>query len=142
MAEKALVESENTLQSLFAAAPVGICLLKNRTFQWVNNKMAEILGYTEEELIGQNTRKLYDTEEEYERVDKILYPKTSSDNYTSFESTLKRKDGTIINGCTSLSPLDPLDYSKGFITTLMDITEQEEDRKSVKRKRREIQADC
>ena len=132
MAEKALLESQNTLQSLFAAAPVGICLLKNRTFQWVNNKMADILGYTEEELIGQNTRMLYDTEEEYERVDKILYPKTSADIYTSTESTLKRKDGTIIKGFTSLSPLDLLDHSKGFITTLMDITEQKRVEKALK----------
>ncbi len=132
MAEKALIESENTLQSLFAAAPVGICLLKNRAFQWVNTKMADILGYTEEELIGQNTRMLYETEEEYERVGKLLYPKTSADIYTSTESTLKRKDGTIIKGFTSLSPLDPLDHSKGFITTLMDITERKRTENALK----------
>ena len=66
--EEKLIESENTLQSLFAAAPIGICLLKDRAFQWINTKMADILGYTKEELVGQNTRMLYDTEEEYERL--------------------------------------------------------------------------
>ena len=124
IAEKKLKESENTLQSLFAAAPIGICLLKNRNFQWINTKMADILGYTKEELVGQNTRLLYDTKEEYERLGKLLYPKTSADIYTSAESRLKRKDGTIIDCFTSLSPLDPLDHSKGFITTLMDVTER------------------
>ena len=129
--EQALKESENTLQSLFAAAPVGICLLKGRVFQWVNTKMADILGYAEEELIGQNTRMLYDTEEEYERLGKILYPKTSADIYTSAGSRLKRKDGTIIDCFTSLSPLDPLDHSKGFITTLMDISDKKKAEKEL-----------
>ena len=57
--------------------------------------MSEILGYPEEDIIGQNTRILYATEEEYERVGKLLYPETLIDN-VNVESRLRRKDGTIL----------------------------------------------
>ncbi|MCC7573127.1 MAG: PAS domain S-box protein [Candidatus Methanofastidiosum sp.] len=122
--EEELLKSERTLRALFDTAPIGICLLKDRTFQWLNNKMTDILGYTHEELIGQNTRMIYDTDEEYERVGKLLYPSTYEFKFADVESTLKRKDDTLINCSTSISPLDPTDYSKGFITTLMDITDK------------------
>lgn len=122
--EEELVKNERTLRVLFDSAPIGICLLKDRRFQWINRKMAEILGYSPEELVGQNTRVLYDNEEEYDRVGKILYPSGNNANSMGVESILKRKDGTLINCSTSISALDPSDYSKGFITTLMDITDK------------------
>jgi len=129
LAEEELIESETTLRAIFETAPIGICLLKDRRFQWINHRMSEILGYTEKELIGQKTRILYDTEDEYERVGKLLYHSEKNTNFVEVESILKKKDGTLINCYTSVSPLDPSDYSKGFITTLMDIT----DRKNMER---------
>lgn len=122
--EERIRKSEEKFRVLFDSAPIGICLLKDRRFQWINRKMAEILGYSPEELVGQNTRVLYDNEEEYDRVGKILYPSGNNANSMGVESILKRKDGTLINCSTSISALDPSDYSKGFITTLMDITDK------------------
>lgn len=122
--EQALKESENTLKSLFNSAPVGICLLKDRVFQWLNPKLAEIFGYEEKELIGKGTKILYSSEEEYERVGKVLYPKEFNNPFSQIEAKLKRKDGEILDGLVSLSPLDPDDFSKGFITTIVDITEK------------------
>jgi len=124
MVEQSLKESENTLNSLFNSAPIGICLLKNRVFQWLNPKLAEIVGYEQQELIGKETKILYDSEEEYERVGKILYSVDFNNPLSQIESKLKRKDGILIDCVTSISPLDPSDHSKGFITTLMDITEK------------------
>ena len=72
-AEAALRQSETTLRSVLKAAPVGICIMKDRVFQSANDFWYEIIGYTEAELLGQTTRRLYESEEEYERVGRELY---------------------------------------------------------------------
>ena len=60
-----------------------------------------------------------------------MYPETLIDNVNA-ESRLRRKDGTIIDCYLGLSLLDPLDHSKGFITTLMDITDKKKAEEELK----------
>lgn len=49
--EKALRESENKFRVLTEKAVVGVYLIQNRVFQYINPKMADILGYSTDELI-------------------------------------------------------------------------------------------
>ena len=53
------IEKEALLQSIFRSAPVGIGLVVNRTFQWTNDRLSEMCGYTADELKGQAARILY-----------------------------------------------------------------------------------
>jgi len=57
-AEEALRESEEHLQSVFRAAPTGIGVVVDRVLKQANKGMCKIMGYSEEELIGQNARML------------------------------------------------------------------------------------
>ena len=56
---KSLAENEARMKSIFVSAPIGIGTMKDRVFQFVNERMTEIVGYTIEELIGIRNQKFY-----------------------------------------------------------------------------------
>ena len=62
------------MKKILATLPIGICYIHNRTIVWGNEFLIKLLGYTFDETIGKNTRMFYESNEEYERVGKELYP--------------------------------------------------------------------
>jgi PAS domain S-box-containing protein len=63
--QEALHDNYYYLKSIFRAAPGGIGLIKDRVFKEVNHNICQITGYRREELIDQNYRILYPSDEEY-----------------------------------------------------------------------------
>ncbi len=80
-----------------------------------------ILGYSKEELVGQNSRKIYPDQEEYERVGNLKYGQQDAGGV---EIKFRRKDGTVFYGLLNSSPLTPGDYSGEVMFTLLDISER------------------
>jgi len=73
-AEEALRRSEATLKSVISASPVGIALVTiDRTIIWISDGMSAMTGYTPEETKIRSLRELYPTDEEFARVDAIVY---------------------------------------------------------------------
>jgi len=73
-AEEALRRSEATLKSVISASPVGIALVTiDRTISWISDGMSAMTGYTPEETKIRSLRELYPTDEEFARVDAIVY---------------------------------------------------------------------
>ncbi len=73
-AEDALRDSERMLESILAAVPHGIGLHRDRKIQWVNEAWTRMFGYTDnKEYVGQKTRMLYESQEEYEVLQRALY---------------------------------------------------------------------
>ncbi|MBD3235058.1 MAG: PAS domain S-box protein, partial [candidate division Zixibacteria bacterium] len=122
--ELALKRSEATLQGILQAAPVGIGLLYNRTFDWVNEGFTELTGYTAEELKGKNARILYQNDAEYERVGSVKYGQISDQGTGALETQFVRKDGNIVDVFISTAAIDSDDPSAGYVSTAFDITEQ------------------
>jgi PAS domain S-box-containing protein len=124
-AEKALRESEAMLSSLFQAAPVGIAILDaERHFRAVNERVCQMLGYSREELVLQDTRKAYPSEEEYDRVGRELYADLRLRGAATNEVRLQRKDGTELCVLMSAAMLEPEDASSGLVVTVLDVTER------------------
>ena len=67
-AEEKLEESETSLRAILSASPIGICRLKNRVFEWVNDAMCRMMGYSFEEFTGKTSRFLFENDAEYERA--------------------------------------------------------------------------
>lgn len=124
VSKKYLEDSEKTLKVIFSAAPVGINLFKNRTWIWTNKGMQDITGYTIDEMIGKSPRFLYETEEEYERVGKVLYNSPRQMDIAEVETRLNKKNGDIREVYIRNRPLDEDDFSKGYITIVIDTTER------------------
>ncbi|MFH1117409.1 MAG: PAS domain S-box protein [Pseudomonadota bacterium] len=114
---------EQTLGNILAACPVGLCAIEERNFVWVNRALIKMFGYdSEEQLVGKNSRMLYESDEEYERVGAVLY--TGRRRRTVFETDARliRRDGREFEGHVRISSPDPSDLMKGTIAAVTDRT--------------------
>jgi PAS domain S-box-containing protein len=122
--EEAMQESESQISSIFRSAPVGIGSVVNRVLSKVNERLCEITGYNERELIGQCSRMLYPSDEDFEYVGREKYGQIADHGTGTVETRWQKKDGTIIDVLLSSTPVDLQDQSKGVTFTVLDITEQ------------------
>ncbi|MBT8406087.1 MAG: PAS domain S-box protein, partial [Deltaproteobacteria bacterium] len=120
---EALRESEASMQSILKAAPIGIGLVHNRVLGWVSDYMNEMLGYSEEELIGKSARVLYESEDEFERVGREKYQEIGERGIGAIETRWKRKDGRLIDVHLRSTPVDPTDLAQGVLFTALDLSE-------------------
>jgi two-component system cell cycle sensor histidine kinase/response regulator CckA len=125
-AEEEAQKSRDQLQSIFRAAPIGIGVVIDRTATFVNQRFIEMLGYTRDELIGQNARMIYPSDEEYEWVGREKYEQIREKGIGTLETRLKCKDGKIIDILLSSCPINPQDLSQGVTFTALDITERKQ----------------
>jgi PAS domain S-box-containing protein len=123
-AEEALRESQEHLQAIFRVAPTGIGVVKNRILARVNQRVCDMSGYTEEELLGRNSRMLYPTQEDFDYVGREKYRQISEKGSGKVETRWRRKDGVVIDVLMASTPLDPGNLSLGLTFTATDITER------------------
>ena len=137
-AEDALRKNDAVLQSMLDAMPVGVALLVNREFKKVNNSLCDISGYSEEELIGQNTRMLYTNDAECLRIGQELYKSREGKRVDRLESQFRKRDGSIIDVVLSLSPFDPGNPDAGVTATIMDVTDRKRSEEALKRANKQV----
>ncbi|MFA4825008.1 MAG: PAS domain S-box protein [Methanoregula sp.] len=130
--EEMLRESESRLSSIIRVAPIGIGVASNRTIQTVNDRLCQMTGYTEEELIGKQARFLYPTQEDFDFVGREKYAQIAERGSGSVETRWLKKDGTIIDVFLSSTPVDPSDLSRGVTFTALDITERKKMEQSLR----------
>ena len=123
-AQRALRENEAMLRSIMKAAPVGIAFGRERTLQWSNECYQRMTGYGEQDVTGRTARHLYESEEEFLQVGKVLYGGIGKGGTGETRTKWKRRDGTLIDVLLSVSPLYSDDVAKGVVITALDITEQ------------------
>ncbi len=124
VAEEALYQSEATLSTVLQSAPIAIGMVTNRVFEWINDTMTQMTGYSGSELLGRSARLLYETDEEFLRVGSIKYGLIKEKGSGSIETRWKCKDGSVIDIILSSSAIVPGDLSKGVVYSALDITER------------------
>jgi PAS domain S-box-containing protein len=124
--EEAMQESESQISSIFRSAPVGIGSVVNRALIKVNNRLCEMTGYDETDLIGQSSRMLYPCDEDFEFVGREKYAQIADHGTGMVETRWQKKDGTIMDVILSSTPVDLKDHSKGVTFTALDITERKQ----------------
>lgn len=70
--ERELRIANERFMRLFEHSPLGMMITVNRMITFANKRMHLLTGYNEPELIGQSTRVLYSTDEEYNAMGKII----------------------------------------------------------------------
>ncbi|MCP4578147.1 MAG: PAS domain S-box protein [Deltaproteobacteria bacterium] len=123
-AEKALLESQSRLQSTFSAAPVGLSIVKDRVWIAVNATYCDMMGYTENEMVGKDTRILYDDEDERNRVGRKMYDHLWESGISTVETRHLRKDGEFRDIFMRAAPVSPEDPGKGVVVAIEDITQR------------------
>jgi PAS domain S-box-containing protein len=121
-ADLLLKDSEEKLQSIFSAAPVGIGLWIDDKLLEVNDTFCKMTGYNRSELIGTYGKSVFpmveDFNQAYDEASRQITEKLSA----TFETRFKTRDGNILNIILSVAPLDKSDFSKGFTFTALDIS--------------------
>ncbi len=135
--EQSLRRSEELLRTVIGAAPVGITLSVGRNLVWVNDAWNMIFGLGQEGAGEGSTsaRTMYPTQEEFERVGKLLYEGLETGRIGESDATMIRKDGTIFDAHIAMKAVDPSDFNKGSIGIIMDMTarkEAEQERESLR----------
>jgi PAS domain S-box-containing protein len=89
--EQELVVSNRRFRALFDHAPIGILITSKRTILDTNLCLGQMLGYNPCELIGKNTRILYTSDEDYNRVGNLIK------EHQEFVTTvpMKSRDGRV-----------------------------------------------
>ncbi len=123
-AEQALREGQAALDGIYRAAPTGIGMVSNRVFVQINDRICEMTGYSREELIGQSSRMLYPTQQDYDFVGSEKYDQIRRLGWGAVETRWRRKDGTILDILLSSAPLNVHNLAEGVVFTAMDITER------------------
>ena len=125
-ADRKVRESEEKLQSLFQAVPVGLTILQDRIFRSVNEKMCKITGFDASELLNHSSRHLYESDEEFARVGAALYGWTREQGTSYTETRFRHKDGSWRDVALSAAFLNFQDSSLGAAVAIQDITAQKQ----------------
>ena len=112
------------LQSIFRAAPVGIGVVVNRVLKQVNERLCEMTGYTQFELLEQRADMLYVDKASSDYVGREKYRQIKMYGTGTVETKWRQKSGNIIVVLLSSTPFDTADLAKGVTFTATDITEQ------------------
>ena len=109
--QEALRSSEELQKTILATSPVGIGLARDRNMVWVNNAWARMFGFEQDDAsyLGHSARKLYPTQEEFERAGKVLYPGLSTGQVNEIDATMCRKDGSPFDAHITMKAIDPSD---------------------------------
>ncbi|MFN3566422.1 MAG: PAS domain S-box protein, partial [Burkholderiaceae bacterium] len=114
-------------EAMFKNASVGIAFTRDRVFQHVNPRFAEMLGWPPEELVGQPGAVVWPTPEDYAEVGRRYGPLLARGDAVDFEATVRRRDGTTFLGRMRARAIDPSDPAGGgTIWIVEDVTERRE----------------
>jgi PAS domain S-box-containing protein len=140
--EQALQESEQKLRATFeqAAVGIGIAQLDGRLEQ-VNERFAEILGYSREELCSRTVLGLThpdDLAATQEHIHRLLAGEIS--NYVMEKRYLRKDGGEVFSRTTVTFLKDATGRPERFIGVIEDITEHKKVEEAVRRSEEELRA--
>ena len=119
--------------SILDAIPVAVVGLKDRRVIFANHSVEDIFGWKPEELIGQTTRVLYRSEEEFEKIGEDFYPVLKKEKTFRKEFTCRRKDGQEIICIVGASRVGESMADRTIVATYENITEQKTAEANLKR---------
>ncbi|HTZ51148.1 MAG TPA: PAS domain S-box protein, partial [Spirochaetia bacterium] len=113
---------QGRLHSIYRANPAGMGVVANRILVEVNDRLCRMTGYTAEELLGNDARLLYVSDEEYERVGRRGFAQAEDEGTTTTETLWRRKDGSVLDVLLGSSPIRLGAPEYGVTFTALDIT--------------------
>ena len=113
------LEREVILQS----TQIGITLSVDRHHRWINRTFADMMGFSEEELLGQSSRIHFPDEEAWASLGAAAYPVLARGESYATECQMRRRDGELIWIKLFGKAVDAGDIARGAIWTFVDVTQ-------------------
>ena len=123
--DEKLTEQRKILEKILESSPVGIALVQNRNFKWVNNKMVKMFGYdSKSDLENKSAQMLYPDIEDFKIIGEKIYNSFIKTGAVDFEIDLVKKDKTIFPANLRLNSGDLSDPMAWTIATVTDISQR------------------
>ncbi|WP_457553983.1 PAS domain S-box protein [Desulfobacula sp.] len=114
------------LEKILECSPVGICLVENRIFKWVNNEMLKIFGYEKkQDFENADVQMIYNSYSDFENAGKIIYHDLKDKGKADFDFDLKKKDGSLFKAHIIITSTDTENSIESTIVILEDISQRE-----------------
>ncbi len=121
--EKNFLTQQQLLETILESSPVGICLLENQVFKWVNAKMVRLFGYdSKAAFAGQRIQMIYASKQAYKNAVAIIQKELILRARADFDVELKRQDGTLFKAHIILTRFNQENPLKSAIATIADIS--------------------
>ncbi|MCX7148830.1 MAG: EAL domain-containing protein [Rhodocyclales bacterium] len=118
----ALESSTRELSAILDTASVGIGVVRNRVFVRCNRRFEEIFDLPAGSLAGQSAQRLYNSEEEFQRVGEQVYAEFAAGAVHHREQLYLRRDGKSVWVRVSGSVFDPAKPHEGSVWIAEDFT--------------------
>ena len=122
IAEEKLRQSETLLKKIYDTTPVGLGIMQNRVLKSVNRGFMQITGYSEEELRGRSARMLYHSEEEFNRVGKLIEKFRTDRSFQPIETVIRHKTGREVPVYFQTLPVLATDLMGEMVFSVIDLT--------------------
>ena len=139
--EEALQKTSSEREAILNSALVGIALSVARRHEWVNEKYAEMLGYSREELMGKSSVQVHPDREMWDRLGLEQHAALVAHGTFSNERQMMRRNGEVFWVQMSGRCIRDRDPDSGVIWTFLDITERkkaEDDIRAALERQREL----
>lgn len=110
------------LEALISLAPVGIARVRQRRFVKVNDAFNRMLGYRGEDLLGQGTRVIYRSDEQYEALGRDAGETMRRRESLHFETELQTSTGGSLWVMAGISSASPLNDESDVLLIIQDIS--------------------
>jgi len=122
-AEESLKKSNETVNSILSACPIGIGLVENRIIKRVNEAMKKMFHFdTEADYLGKSARIVYASDEDFQKIGTFIFNQFKIGKEAVLDTTFKRKDGTTFSGHLKVNTLYPPDPMQRATFTISDIS--------------------
>jgi len=113
-------------QSIFNAVPDAMAITNtDREITMCNPSFVNIFGYPLDELLGQKSSMMYQSEEEFERQGRIRFNMSAEERLRPYVARYRRKNGEVFPGETIGASIKDKDGTIiGFLGVIRDITER------------------
>jgi len=122
-AEESLRRSNQIVNSILSASPIGIGLVENRFIKQINGAMMKMFRFDSvSDYFGKSARIIYPSEEDFLKVGEFIYKYLKVGKEAWLDTTFKRKDGTTFLGHLKVNSLYPPDPMQRATFTISDIS--------------------
>lgn len=112
------------MASVLDSIPHAVIGLKDRKIIFANHAVLSIFGWRPDEILGQRTRILYRSDEEYEEIANRFYPALEKERVHSEKFLCRHRDGRDILCKIRTSRVGDKLKDRMIVATYEDITEQ------------------
>jgi PAS domain S-box-containing protein len=122
-AEESLKKSNEVVNSILSASPVGIGLVENRIIKRINETLKKMFRFeSETDYLGKSARIVYPSDEDFQKVGNFIYSQFKAGKEAVLDTTFKRKDGSTFFGHLKVNTMHPLDPMQRATFTISDIS--------------------